>query len=307
MSQPNITCNSIYVSAQAEVGAEHDHLDPSQPIVIRVPVKNDGDGDAAGYRVQIWLDREHHEVQMGPLEAGGWQWVEWYHDALRAGPHKVVVVCDYKNSVHESVETDNRYEFDFEVKPGNASYDFTYEGDEIEGDVPGRRMTDRGWQKAYVQLIAHDVDEHGVEGAPLTGHFKILLEGPAGSNAVEGHTTNGILKFPDTWVSPAGNVEILGQVDGDAVHGTSSYEADGKMLTFHAQRKHWHRTVTASSEREATETFGQQGGIGVQWKIISVSVSATHESAKTKRSGEGTEWEIHARSLVLGISQPDGK
>lgn len=306
MPQPNIVCDSVYLSPQAEVVGEHAHLTPSQPIVVRVPVRNDGDADATAFRVRIWLDHELHELRMDALEAGGWQWVEWYHDPLAAGQHKVVIVCDFKDTVHESVEADNRYEHSFEVRNGDARYDFTDEGLEIEADMPAdRTMKKKGWQKAYVQLIAHDVDEHGIEGAPLAGHFKIVLDGDAGPNSVEGETTNGILKFRDVWVSAGGNVEILGQVQGGAaVTGTSSYEIDDNRLTLHAQRKHWYRTVTASSEQEATEMFGQQVGGGAQFEIINVSASATHESSTTRRLGEGSQWEVHARSLVLGISQP---
>jgi hypothetical protein len=314
VSKPNIECH--YASITHQIGWHQQNEDGSmsdssyvfdwQPLNITTAIHNSGDADAQAFRARLWIDdREHQDIKVHPLVAGGEQWVEWYHDPLPEGTHTLKVVCDFKGTVHESDETDNTYTQEFTVlgSDRHQTIDFSDEGVEIEGDPTEKQWRDAGWTKAYVQLILHDVDEKGVEGAALLGEFTVDFRGPAGVTQHIGSSTDGRLSFDDIWISKHGSVAVTGLVGDATVQGSDEYRDVTTSLSFKVQRKHWSRKLMASSEEEATTKFAAEVSAGLDFEIVSIGVSGSAERGNSNKSGRSQEWEVHGRSLVLGIAQ----
>jgi len=312
--KPNIECH--FASITHQIGwhqqnddgsmADTDYVYDWQPLNITVSIDNSGDGDAQAFRARLFIDdREHQDVKVQPLAAGAQQWVEWFHDPLPEGTHVLKVVCDYKGTVHESDETDNTYTQEFTVLGSDRqqTIDFGDEPIEIVGDPTEKEWRDAGWTKAYVQFIMHDVDEHGVEGAPLAGEFTVDFEGKAGETHHVDTSTNGVVAFDDIWISKIGSVAITGLVGDVTLLGSDEYRDATDALTFKVQRKHWSRKLMATSEEEAAEKFAAEVNAGLDVEIVSIGVSGSTESSSSQKSGRSQEWEVHGRSLVLGISQ----
>jgi hypothetical protein len=311
MASPNIKCFSVEVALQDEEGVADSHLTPAQPFIIRAACANYGDADAQAYRAQIWLDQEHHEVRMKQLAPYETQWIEWYHDPVAAGQHTVVVVCDYNDTIQEGSEHDNRYDYSFEIIEFDRKIDFDipFEGEEISGSPVGgdRGMEQRGWNHGLIQFFAYDVDEHGVDGLPLQGSFTIKITGNGKENTFEGETDNGTLYFQEAWFpSEDCGVEVVGTVhDTDAdrtVSGHGPVVPAEDTMTIMAHRQSWHRTVSAQDERHAEEAFGQEVGVAIEYKIINVSVSGSHQSSEGASHSDGTQYDVYAKGTTLAIS-----